>query len=710
MMTRRILLGAAFTALAVLFAIAIHSPPARSAVRSWAVARISSSSGIRATISRLDYNLLTLSVSAGGVTLTADGSRTPFFSAEELRLNLPWTIVRGPIAVESLEVENPSLVIVREADGQLNLPRGSATTTDSFSGPLDIRRLIVRGLRVRYDDPSAAVLVTASDIGIALEQTIEGRLNGPMPLTSVSVTVDERQTRLSTRGGRLAFDGQALALENIVLDAPEGRAEIAGKLTLLPGFDLAALQYAGHLDLARVTPWIGFDGAPTGLVSFSGTAAGRLDTMSTTIDAAGDRLNWPNVGPLSVRARTVLTGSGAEIESLRVTAAGGELAGSARVPFDERAIGSATLNWQSLRLSTIVSAFVDAASVPRFASVAEGSAALSWTGRAFLTARGTIENNLAATPSSRGDVPLSGSATLKLDEGLWQLSHAHRIGNAAEMTGHSQGRIDVKTPASSTLSGQAELHVSDLADAVELARKAGLAGDSDILSDLVGRATIAGELAGTIGAPTATGTIELADLRSNNTGPGVVTGRYSASSSRIDFDALQATLGANTLAGRASIDLQTRALRGELTGEWPQLDLIAGDLSEEWRPSGSAAIEARIAGTLDNPSVAAEVASDGLQIAGQTVQRLRSTLHLANRIVTVDRLTLNQRRRHPGRDRHVRALDRTIFSRLQREQSNARGVERRAPRRCAVRSRIDQHGNVCSAGGRRVRAVLPPRV
>ncbi len=439
MMTRRILLGAAFTALAVLFAIAIHSPPARSAVRSWAVARISSSSGIRATISRLDYNLLTLSVNAGGVALTADGSRTPFFSAEELRLNLPWTIVRGPIAVESLEVENPSLVIVREADGQLNLPRGSATTTDSFSGPLDIRRFIVRGLRVRYDDRSAGVLVTASDIGIALEQTIEGRLSGPMPLTSVSVTVDERQTHLSTRGGRLAFDGQALALEHIVLDAPEGRAEIAGKLTLLPGFDLTALQYAGHLDLARVTPWIGLDGAPTGLVSFSGTAAGRLDTISTTIDAAGDRLNWPNVGPLSVSARTVLTGSGAEIESLRVTAAGGELAGRARVPFDERAIGSATLNWQSLRLSTIVSAFVDAASVPRFASVAEGSAALSWTGRAFLAARGTIENNLAATPASRGDVPLSGSATLKLDEGLWQLLHAHQIGNAAEITGTFAG-------------------------------------------------------------------------------------------------------------------------------------------------------------------------------------------------------------------------------------------------------------------------------
>ena len=643
MMTRRILLGAAFTALAVLFAIAIHSPPARSAVRSWAVARISSSSGIRATISRLDYNLLTLSVSASGVTLTADGSRTPFFSVDELRLNLPWTIVRGPIAVESLEVENPSLVIVRDADGQLTLPRGSATTTDPFSGPLDIRRLIVRGLRLRYEDPSAAVLVTASNIGITLEQTIEGRLSGPMPLTSVSVTVDDRQTRLSTRGGRLAFDGQVLALEDIVLEAPEGRADIAGKLTLLPGFDLTGLQYAGHLDLARVTPWMGFDGAPTGLVSFSGTAAGRLDTMSTTIDAAGDRLDWPNVGPLAVRARTVLTGSGAAIESLRATAADGELTGSARVPFDESAIGNATLNWQSLRLSTIVSAFVDAASVPRFASVAEGSAELSWTGRAFLTARGTIENNLAATQSSRGDIPLSGSATLKLDEGLWRLSHAHRIGNAAELTGHSQGRIDVKMPASSTLSGRAELHVSDLADAVELARKAGLAGDSDILSDLVGRATIAGELAGTIGAPTATGTIELADLRSNKTGPGAVTGRYSASSGRIDFDTLQATLGANTLAGRASIDRQTRALRGELTGEWPQLDLIAGDLSEEWRPSGSAAIEARIAGTLDNPSVAAEVTSDGLQIAGQTVQRLQSTLHLANRIVTVDRLTLNQR-------------------------------------------------------------------
>ena len=641
-MTRRLLFGAAFAILAVLFAVAIHSPPARSAVGSWAVARIHSSTGIRATISRLDYNLLTLTFRAGGVTLAADGSRAPFFSAEELRLNLPWAFLRG-LAVESFEADNPSLTIVREADGTLNLPRSADPAAASVSGPLDIGRFLVRGLRLRYDDRSAGVLVNASDIVIVLEQSTGGILSGAMPRAAVSVSVDEQQTSLSTLGGRLAFDGRALALENVGLEAPEGRVRVGGKLTMLPGFDLAEVQYEGHLDLARVSPWIGIEGVPTGLISFSGTATGPIKTIATTIDANGERLHWPNAGPVSVSTRTSLTRSAAAIESLRVAVAGGELAGGAYVPFDESSTGTAKLRWRNLQLRPLIAAYADATTnVPRVAAVAEGSASLSWRGRALLTARGTVENDLAAAPPSRGNIPVSGRATLTLEEGLWQLSHAHRIGNAAEMTGQAQGRIDSDRPASSTLTGSVELQVSNLSNAIQLANQAGLAGDADTLSKLAGRATITGDLAGTIGAPTATGTIQLADLRYNDTGPGVITGHYSASSGRILFDAIQGTLGANTLSGQSSIDLRTRALGGELNGEWPEVGLFANDIPSEWRPSGSATLAARIGGTIDNPSVAAELVSDGLQIAGQVVQSLRSTLHLANHSVTLDQLTLNQ--------------------------------------------------------------------
>ena len=336
----------------------------------------------------------------------------------------------------------------------------------------------------------------------------------------------------------LAFDGTALALEDFVLEAPEGRLRIDGKLGLFPPFALDGLRYQGHLDLARLAPWVGADPPPTGLVSFSGTGAGPIDSATTTIDAAGDNLQWSNVQGITLRTHAVLSGSAAAIESLRITAAGGEMLADARVPFDDRSPGHVRLNWRNLHVQPLVSAFARD-TFPHVASSAEGSATLDWSGRAFLTGRATIENTLRATRSSRGELPLAGRATLRLHDGAWQLSHDHRVGEAAALTGHAEGRIDPETPASSTLSGNAELRVKSLSDAVALATRAGLADDAGAVSSLDGSASITADLAGTVAAPTAAGAIEVSDLRYGNVGPGIATGRYSASSQRILVDPLQ---------------------------------------------------------------------------------------------------------------------------------------------------------------------------
>ena len=231
---------------------------------------------------------------------------------------------------------------------------------------------------------------------------------------------------------------------------------------------------------------------------------------------------------------------------------------------------------------------------------------------------------------------------LRLHDGIWQLSHDHRVGEAVALTGHAEGRIDPKTPASSTLSGSAELRVGSLSDAIALATKAGMASNGGGLSSLAGTASITADLAGTVAAPTAAGTIDVANFRYGNAGPGVATGRYSASRRRILVKPLQVVVGSNSMSGHSSVDLDTRAIQGQLKGELAQLDLVAADVPAEWRPVGSAIFDARISGTLDNPSVAGEVASDGFQVAGQAVQRMHSTLHVSNQILTVDSLSLLQ--------------------------------------------------------------------
>ena len=92
-------------------------------------------------------------------------------------MDLPWTIVRGRIAVESLEIDNPSVTIVREADGTLNLPAGSGAASEPAPGSIDVGRFVIRGLRVRYEDRPAGVLVDAREIDVNLERPAGSLLN-----------------------------------------------------------------------------------------------------------------------------------------------------------------------------------------------------------------------------------------------------------------------------------------------------------------------------------------------------------------------------------------------------------------------------------------------------------------------------------------------------------------------------------------------------
>jgi hypothetical protein len=123
----RALAGGLVVALVLLTSL-LHAPFVRARVPAAALARLQDS-GIRASADRLDYNLFALTGGLQGVTLTAAGSDTPFFSADAIRFDLPWSVVGGTPAVQSLELDRPRIAIVRQADGSLNLRRRSRPRT-----------------------------------------------------------------------------------------------------------------------------------------------------------------------------------------------------------------------------------------------------------------------------------------------------------------------------------------------------------------------------------------------------------------------------------------------------------------------------------------------------------------------------------------------------------------------------------------------------
>jgi outer membrane protein assembly complex protein YaeT len=431
-----------------------------------------------------------------------------------------------------------------------------------------------------------------------------------------------------------------LGIDDLALDAPEGSVRVDAKLPLLPAVDLAALEYRGQLDLSRMAAWIDVDPAPGGLLSFSGTATGPFERVTAATDVSGEDIRWSNI-VIAVNAHAALSPSAVAIESLRATVSGGELDGTAHVPFDTGSGGNARLTWRNVQLGPIVTALASR-TAPALGSSANGSAVLDWSGGGVLTGRGTIVNTLTATEGARGALPLSGRSTVVLDEGTWQLSHNHHVAETIELTGLATGRIDPKSPMSSALGGRAELRVSSLSGAVAIARDAGLVTDVEDLSKLDGRASLTAELAGTIDNPRATGDMEVTSLHYGETGPAEATARYSATTDYIFLESVQATLGSNTVAGRSTVDLKTRAIRGELHGDLRDAALIAASVPVDWRPSGSAQFEARMTGTLDNPAFAGEVTSDRLQIAGQAMQRVRSRVRLADRLFTVERFDFDQ--------------------------------------------------------------------
>lgn len=562
-----------------------HAPFVRAGVLSWALARLRTDAGLRVEIGDLDYNLAALTGTLRNVTIAAVEADMPFFHADLVRVDLPWAVVRGSTSIQSLEIEHPRITIVRQEDGVLNLPQtaGSAAHRRETAAidAVQIERLMVRSLELRYEDRPRQMFVDGRGVTLALPRSTGAMLEGRVSMSDgVTIRVADRETNISRLEGRFAFDGTALAVEELAIESPEGQLRLDGTVTLLPALRLSNLQYAGRADLGRIAPWLRVDHAPRGTVSFSG----RVDGMTATV------------------------------ESLRAALGGGEVTGEARLPLDENGLGRARFRWRDIELGQLAEA---AADLPvRVASTADGTATLEWNGRDVLAARGAVESLLRAASAPGEDaVAISGRAELLLDGDGWLLTHDHRLGTAVALSGSASGRIDRSAPLASTLSGRVSLRVADLRDALRDARALGLALNADGLPRLQGALSADAVLAGVIGSPRAEGTLRAADVRYGGAGPGDASAAFAATASGITIDPLQLAMGPNTIGGRAVIDLDTSTINGELTADLSEIAALAVDVPPEWRPAGSARLTATGRYALSSGRYTFAIAGDGLAIA-----------------------------------------------------------------------------------------------
>ena len=543
----------------VLAAGVLHTRWVRSAVLSWALARAGADAGIRAEVGRLDYNLFTLSGSLHDVTLAAIGSATPFFHAEAIHIDLPWSVVRRAVAIDSLEIRQPRLAIVRHADGTSNLPRGTDDGGDPSIGRIHLGRLVVTGLEARYDDRALDLTVHGRGVNLHMDDgagLLKGRLASPANLV---VRVGTRQTRISRLEGELTFDGSMLTLGELALQSPEGALQVSGGIDLLTDGRLHELHYAGHVAMEQASPWASIEPPAGGRLAFAGDIEGTLDRPDATLQLAGDRLAWSGLDA-SLTSNARLSADGAEITSFTVALAGGEIAGDARIPFVDDGEGQAQLRWRNIEAPRLA-AVPGAPALTRVASSASGTAALYWTGRRILDGRGSLENVLRPHPR-RGALALGGRVDVRLDAGAYRLTHEHHVSGGAVLKGRARGRLDPDRLAASTLTGHTALRIDDLAVAVRQARDAGLLSRAQNVPPLSGVLAAEAELGGTFQAPVARGTLEALQLQVGSLPTGDARAQVVASTDSIAVDDLLVNVGPNTMTGRGTLMPGANTMRG----------------------------------------------------------------------------------------------------------------------------------------------------
>ena len=626
----------------VLLAGLVHTPLVRAEVLSAALARLPALR-LRADVERLDYNLFTLTVSVEGVTLSAEGSDTPFFSTDAIRLDLPWSSVRGTVGIQSLEIVRPRIAIVREDDGSLNLPEMAETESRDAEpiGPLQIDRLVVRDLDARYADSSASLSVDGRGVTLDLAFVPGGRLSGRLSISDgVTLRLGDRETRMTTLEGGVAFDGTALFVDALTLEAPEARMRLDGTMSLLANDQRMDVRYEGRLDAERVAPWVGLDPIPRGQIAFSGTAQGPLTAPGVTLDLTSDGLAWSTLGTLSLEVRAAMSGPVATLEFFRATLAGGEILGDAQLRLDDEGSSRVRAQFTDLNLGTLARLAPD---LPvRIAAVAGGDVALEWTGQDVTTALGRVSTRLRPSTAGTWALGLEGRLELELERETWTLSLDQRIAETVVLRGDADGRRVRDDLLASTLRGRASLDVGSLPDALRRLRAAGLDIDGELAQRVRGAVSANLDLGGTLNAPRASGTLDASELWLDDTGPGSAHAAFDATRRAVTLDPLRLDIGPDAVSGSVVLGLDANTLSGTVTAALPQLAPLALALPVEWRPEGSAQLDAQLGGALDDPTIRLTLSAQDLRVAGQTFRSVHSNLRLADRIVTVDELELVQ--------------------------------------------------------------------
>jgi outer membrane protein insertion porin family len=634
--SRVALAGGGLAVVLVLLVALAHLPFVRARVLAAVLSTLRSGSGVAATADGLSYNLLTLDLRLRGVTAAAVGREdAPFVSLEELHVDLPWSILRGSVAVQVVEASGLDVTLVRGEDGSLNLPVLPESDAPSTLTRVDVGRLSLSRGRVRFTDVSSGWTAGIDGLAVDLQPREAGVVAGPVTASRGPWARKGDLTVEGTAAADVRYDGTSLELTGLTIGTTQGRLQVDGRVDALFTAPAADARVKIELHLAELSPLIGLEPAAEGTVAVDGAVAGPLATPSAAFSVGSERVAWQHVVASAIRVSASATADEVTVESASLAVAGGSVTAAATYGIAQRQ-ADLQLAWADVETAPLLGSDTPITVSSRLTGRADAAwdLARSWSG---LEAAASVRAVPAATATGTG---VAGDVAITIENGGWRL--VHKLG-AASVTadGDLSGDLAEAHFDDSTVRGVVTLSGRDLPRTIDVARRAGVAVPADLPIES-GELDARVQVSGTFGSPRVLVEAMLVELRAAGTGPVQVEGAFEADLERVRVSRLEASLGGNRLSATGRLGIASGAVQADADVALVDVAALGPEIQDAWKPSGRITGRFTIGGTQARPVVEGTLEGLDLGVAGQRVGNLVAALGFADGTVRVSNAIVSQ--------------------------------------------------------------------
>ncbi len=609
-----------------------HTPWVRALALKQITATLRQRTGFDFAASRLDYNLLSLTVNASDLRISRPGDAgAPVLLVRQLSMALSRRSFSGALDAAAIDADGVSLVI--DLSPRTGEPAG-ARPAEPFKVPVfTVGHAVLRHTTIDVIDPGGLGHLAVRDATLDLEGGGPRRLEGSVVVAG-GLTLDNADTRarVDRLEGRAFVDGDTIGVRPASASAGTHRVALDGSLTFTgpsPRFDLGI---AGDVDVAQLSSWFPAMPAGNGPLQLTGRVTGPLDNPRFTYSARSPGVTVPDIRVPASTAEGYISRTGIFVERLRTGIGRGWVEATGRLPLGLDDPNSRfSLKWNNVAIAGLAKVFPLLPADP-IGMVATGSARVHWSGMAleFATVAGDVTSELRFAPDLQPTrVRMDGTA------GRWTIRGEQELEGSTRASLDAAVTISAADVTLSQLLGTLNVSSANLQPALAEARRA-FPDLPDVSAWLLDTPlTMDGTLDGTISAPRLSGMASSQRLRLHGLPAFNATATFAADAARLTVSNVAGDDGTgNRLEGNAGVEFDAETTTGTFTAKVKNPEpflkalvgtAVSGSDDDRLKAGGSVLLAGKWDGPISDPAVSMTVRATDLSVANATFSLERAT-------------------------------------------------------------------------------------